>query len=386
MAPPSPRDGSGKQKSAAAETTGNVDAENAFEQFLADVDALTISTDPTGKSESRKERGSVTDDSTRATDRTGELAEDTSTSRKKTSVKQIVVARAGEGQRSWQQFREESRRTGEGDSTTVVDSRPENDLPSRQPLSFAIEKKRRKKKKKSSKETPHTNAHADQPPCATKRPRWVAVVDTCCFLDKDNAMANVLDVVHYAARNYHREWAEQVEVVVPFKVWGELDYQSKLVEEDSVTSYRARRAIRMLESELQFQVSRESMLPRDASRNQESCLKLQLGLRTQTLEDMNVAARHYLSQLASKATNDDHILACALAEQHLLKPSIPNGLGPEDTCAGGLVFLTVDRNLSCKALANNLTVQGPTDFADYLRNRMDSLQSRSNPSGILTRR
>uniref|UniRef100_A0A7S4NHW5 PIN domain-containing protein n=1 Tax=Odontella aurita TaxID=265563 RepID=A0A7S4NHW5_9STRA len=345
-----------------ANKAGEIDSESAFEQFLADVDALTISTEPTTAANCEKDGVSV-----RRRDRSGKGAN--------ARAKQVVVARADEGQQSWQQFCEKNEKSDTKCSTNIAIANPESKVPSRKPVSFAIKKKSKKSKRgtrgaieKSTKVDPHP------PPSTFKRPCWVAVVDTCCFLDRVNVMESVLDVVHFAVHNQHHDWAERIEVVVPYKVWGELDYQSKLgrsAQDDGTASYRARRAIRMLESELQLQSDRAKLY----LRNQGDCVKEHI--RTQTLESMNDAAEQYLAPLASEANNDDHILACALAEQQSIQCSRASDLSSSHVGVGGLVLLTVDRNLSCKALANHLTVKNPLEFATCHRRRMNSLKARS---------
>jgi predicted ribonuclease YlaK len=89
------------------------------------------------------------------------------------------------------------------------------------------------------------------------------------------------------------------------------------------------------------------------------------------LQHQNSAKKFVPYDLASKPTNDDHIIACALAEQESWAAE------SEGSLSGGVVMITSDNNMTCKALSNGLKVFSPTDFHEYYLEHMESLRQRS---------
>lgn len=349
------------------------DAEAAFEAFLSDIDGLTIS--DTDVQETRTvQTHSANRVSTNDHTVLGSLSL-TNQSRPKNGndalKKKELIDRAEEGQQTWIKFsnnKHSSAFTGPSEE------------PNRAPVSFELKKKKKKKVKRpiskgSLKLEPLPQA--PQPEC----PHWITVVDTCCFLDEYDIMSDLISAARHTSLlgDSAAVVEEPITIVLPYKVLGELDYRSKMEEE--VTSYRARRAIRTLEAELQSQQpGHMSTAPKHSeslSRNERGGTKASV-IRAQSLEDMDAAALVYLERFGSDVNNDDHILACALAEQETFQ-SAARARGDPLSGTGGVVLLTDDRNLSCKAHANRLKVQSPTAFLEYHRRRSESLWTRVCP-------
>ena len=92
-------------------------------------------------------------------------------------------------------------------------------------------------------------------------------------------------------------------------------------------------------------------------------------VQSQSLSQSKDAAKKFVSRdLVTTPTNDDHIIACALVE-------LEKWTG--DNIAGGVVMITSDNNMACKAYSNGLKVYSPFDFNAYYLERMDSLRQRA---------
>jgi len=145
-----------------------------------------------------------------------------------------------------------------------------------------------------------------------------------------------------------------------------------------MNSHLARKAIRMLRDELELSQhinSREGVSPSSASSN--NVLPRSSGvLHSQSIVESNEAAAKYLSK-EIQSTNDDYILACALMENEQYKSNIFGTSSSSSSSAGGVVIITLDNNLSCKALANDLKVHSPSSFVEYYEKRMESLKQRA---------
>ena len=61
----------------------------------------------------------------------------------------------------------------------------------------------------------------------------------------------------------------------------------------------------------------------------------------------------------SQSTSDNHILVCATMEDKTYKNNMTRSMG-----AGGVVAVTLDGNLACKAIFNGLKAYSPTEFDD----------------------
>jgi len=203
-------------------------------------------------------------------------------------------------------------------------------------------------------------------------PRWTLIIDTCCLIH-DNGMGiqNIIDLANHAANAHIRAQNqknvalatptvdEPIDIVIPFKVWSELEYQSKSAEPKN--AYAARTVMRMLRDELESN-----------GINANGSSKCN-ALRSQSLLESRDAAAKFLSK-DFQSTNDDHILACALMENETFGSNQPTS----SEVAGGVVIVTLDNNLACKAYANGLKVYGsPSKFQEYYHKRMSSLRQRA---------
>jgi hypothetical protein len=93
-------------------------------------------------------------------------------------------------------------------------------------------------------------------------------------------------------------------------------------------------------------------------------------VHSQTLVESQDAAKKYVThEVTLNPTNDDHIVACALNEQEKCIPGT-------NSVSGGVVMITSDNNMTCKALSNGLKVYSPAAFRAYYLERIDSLRQR----------
>jgi predicted ribonuclease YlaK len=150
---------------------------------------------------------------------------------------------------------------------------------------------------------------------------------------------------------------EPIRIVIPAMVWSELDYQSKSKSSEPTTAFAAREATRMLRDELESEVISNRGV-----------------VRSQSLLEARQAGGNYLPK-DSKHTNDDHILVCAMTEYEAYKND--NEKLPCSVDAGGVVMVTLDGNLACKAISNGLKVYSPAEFQEYYQKRMHSLRRRA---------
>lgn len=127
-----------------------------------------------------------------------------------------------------------------------------------------------------------------------------------------------------------------IDMVVPYKVWSELEYQSKSGNRD--IAFAARSVIRMLRETLEANIAAT-----DGSEKRTV-------LRSQTLVESRDAAAKFLPKDFPQSTNDDHILACAMWENERARRESPASRRVE------VVLATQDNNLACKAYSNGLRV------------------------------
>lgn len=194
-------------------------------------------------------------------------------------------------------------------------------------------------------------------------PEWTLIIDTCCLIENNgidvkglinlatNASESRIKATQCNTALMAKIVDEPIRIVIPVKVWSELEFQSKSKSPEANIAYAARNAIRMLRDELESEGG---------------------VLRSQTLLEARRAGEEYLPK-DSKSTNDDHILVCAMMEDERHK----NDDSSSRTVAGGVVVVTLDSNLACKAISNGLKVFSPTEFRLYYQKRMCSLQQRA---------
>jgi len=221
------------------------------------------------------------------------------------------------------------------------------------------------------------------------RTKWYPLTQKLIQLAKSAISNNT----NQTTNQLHTPLYEPISIVIPYVVWGELDYQSKKLNknnnsleegevEKNANSHLARRAIRMLRDELELsrQISRAGVVNSSVSNN---VMPRSSGvLHSQSIVESNEAATKYLSKKI-QVTNDDYILACALMENEKYSKQSTNTFGTSSSssssssAAGGVVVITLDNNLSCKCLANGLKVDSPSSFVEYYEKRMESLKQRA---------
>ena len=85
--------------------------------------------------------------------------------------------------------------------------------------------------------------------------------------------------------------------------------------------------------------------------------------------------------------NDDHVLACALANAAKDASDDETSTAPTSLVAGGTVLLTNSQNLSSKALSNNVRVFSIEDFVRHITDRSEERKEQltsSNVAGVGT--
>ena len=317
---------------------------------------------------------------------------------KKEGMKGMMIANANANRRAWSEFKKINHLSSgygcgdggeQGKETKVVSFR------------IASSAKNNKKKKQANKATGEKQQQKDQgrenqpdgkhhggscsdgttstsPPVINADynlgigcPRWTLIIDTCCLIENNGAgVKNLINLATNAndarimARQNQRTAAlmttiadEPIHIVIPAMVWSELDYQSKSKSSEATTMYAAREATRMLRDELESEVISNRGV-----------------VRSQSLLEARQAGDNYLPK-DSKHTNDDHILVCAMTEYEAYKND--NEKLPCSVDAGGVVMVTLDGNLACKAISNGLKVYSPAEFQEYYQKRMYSLRRRA---------
>lgn len=295
--------------------------EDELEDFFREVEKLTIST-----AEEQQQLPSA-----EAKDNTARQRK----TNKNTRIKEEAIGRAETGRQSWQEF-----------STSSSDKQQDRPL-----VSFSLKSKGRKPKAKQ-RATERKDSNPLPPPLLVQKPHWIAVLDTCVLLESslDDIYDLVSTAVHAAETKRPNSFVEPITVLIPYTVWTELDYRSK--EEDEDTKFRARRAVRMLNTELAHHRSNEEAV-----------------IRSQSRADLAAATREF-SSASTPINNDDHILFCARAEQQ-------HHTARNNATAGGVVLLTHDKVLTGKARADGVVVDAPGSFVEYYRRRTASLRDRS---------
>lgn len=151
---------------------------------------------------------------------------------------------------------------------------------------------------------------------------------------------------------------EPITLIIPYKVWSELEYQSK--SDNADLAFSARTVMRMLRDALQ------------PSSNENSHVGASRVVQSQSIvEFQNASKKFVLHDALPSPTNDDHIIACALSEHEKWRSA-------GRIISGGVVMLTSDNNMTLKALSNGLKAYSPSDFRTYYTERIDSLRLRAS--------
>lgn len=368
--------------------------DNEFQAFLGgladEVEQLSINHAPSDRGNDRDSMiGSVKQEKS-------DVGANTSNTDKK-----VMMANAKEKQRAWSEFKKLDLTCSESD-------------PSKVSFQLKSAKEKKKKKKKNNKSTKAKNqvdrenkevmekqtssggapssdttispvglvSNIDEAYC--RRPRWTLVIDTCCLIEDGGIHTHrIIDLANHATNAHAKAQTQQnmalvttmvdepIDIVIPSRVWSELDYQSKHNSVDSKNAYAARKVIRLLREELEAAIG--------GGRNP-LCSEARV-LRSQSLLEAQEAGSTFLSQDSQRWTNDDHILACALMENETMTRNARSVSGEAE--AGGVAVVTLDNNLACKAYANGLKVyDSPAAFERHYRTRMASLRQRATGSLI----
>ena len=306
--------------------------------------------------------------------------------------KENIIKKAGVNQRAWAEFTKLDLSKTESSDSVDNSGGPK--------ISFKIQSDKSKSKKKNRCASQPSSGISDKPTQRDKRtdtdtttttiesdssyitlhlcPCWTLVIDTSAFIN-DNGfeaqklidLANHVSLTRFKHQRQHdnkREYSsknaiveEPIQIIIPYKVWNELEYQSK--SDDSDLAFSARTVIRMLKDEL-----KQNSVHTAADINGPDKV-----VKAQTLvQSQDASKRFVLHEFSSKPTNDDHILACALVEQEKWAPN-----SVASVTSGGVVLITSDNNMACKAHSNGLKVYSASEFCDYYVERMNSLRQRT---------
>jgi len=277
-----------------------------------------------------------------------------------TKEKRNRISNAARSKKAWADFQKVDLSTAD-DAARADEEKPK--------ISFSIttNSKVNKKKKKAKSSRKHNKPTEDKARTgsndeASVGGSWLLVLDTCCFLQ--NGLEDVKDLIETAHRTVNNDSPklivadEPILITIPYVVWRELEYQTK--SEDDGNAFAARAAIRMLRDRLENgKAAILSEVDLDAS-------PVPTSIRAQTLQQSKDVAAKFVD--AKRSSNDDHILACALAERESIFRNRKDGT----------VLITEDNNLKCKALVNGLQVYTAAGFNDYYRKRMTSLRERAS--------
>lgn len=372
-----------------------------FNAFLQEVDALSIGHDKAtgadggnGIKDKSQSKGSTIVSCANDTD----LAKSAVTDREEKKLirkqKETVIKNASANQRAWAKFTKLDLSKSESCSSVDDASRPK--------ISFKIQSGKSKSKKKNRCATQPSGGASDETTSQRDEkielftsaatiddgsgynslqflcPCWTLVIDTSSLVNDNGSeaqqlidLANHVSLTRFKHQKQHahnREYSsknaiveEPIQIIIPYKVWNELEYQSK--SKDSDLAFSARTVIRMLKEEL-----RQNNVHTAVNINGPEQI-----IKSQTLVQSQDASKRFVScELSSKPTNDDHILACALVEQ---EKWVPNSV--VSITSGGVVMITSDNNMACKAHSNGLKVYSVSEFNHYYMERIHSLRQRS---------
>jgi hypothetical protein len=367
--------------------------DDEFNKFLAEVERLTIEHGDSADTDADGPKVVANSDNYKASPL---LSESSSAADKRKKIhrknKESVMQNANINQRAWTEFTKLD--------VSRTESNTSND-DSRQKISFKIQTSKSKSKKKTNavnKDIRKENDKVlDKSTCqnGVKQdgdrntdgisshtlqflyPCWTLVIDTSALVnDNGYGVERLIDLANHISHNrfkYQKQQAnkqytlantmveEPIKIILPYSVWNELEYQSK--SDNSDLAFSARTVIRMLRDALQQNHNQPTVSER---------IEVDRVVQSQSLlQHQNSAKKFVPYDLASKPTNDDHIIACALAEQESWAAE------SEGSLSGGVVMITSDNNMTCKALSNGLKVFSPTDFHEYYLERMESLRQRS---------
>ena len=380
--------------------TAETEDDEALQAFFDEVDKLSINDNGDMQSSAAADSDTVENQTTKR--------DDVNIRTKSKNEKKQVIENAKHNQKAWSEFKKldlnDNTAGGSGGSD-------------KNKISFQIKSSTKDKREKKKDKPPQNNVDTNNTTATTLPindisishshdcPSWTLIIDTCSLLAQNGvqsihkliqlAKSAITNNTNQTTNQLHTPLCEPISIIIPYVVWGELDYISKKlnknnninnleeeeVEKNEMNARTARRAIRMLRDELELsqQINRVGVVPCSVSSN--NVLPRSSGvLHSQSIVESNEAAAKYLSK-EIQSTNDDYILACALMESEKYSKQSTNTFGTSSSSSrgavGGVVIITLDNNLSCKCLANDLKVHSPSSFVEYYEKRMKSLKQRA---------
>lgn len=381
------------------------DDDSLLDEFFAEIENLTITDENDDGEEAFNKKGKRTTTS----NHTQKGLRNEKSRLKKQEQQKLMIGRAETTRENWKKFTIE-----EASSLTSPSS---IGTKGRKPISFSIGASTNgKKKKKNPKKQTKTSRHhrqekrseamsmafsdettAAQTPVERKLPlshghdfslppQWIVVLDTCALLESYDSVCDMIKLAKDAAAcaegTLDTSFFEALTVVVPYTLWDELDYRSKVVS-DEEQKFKARRATRMLSVELCRQESEQYS---SDFATHKSDVPMISSIRSQSRIESHHAIEKFIllstASIEKILANDDKILACALWEQDQLAKvraqAHASNLYNDTTATGGVVLITFDKVLTCKARADHISVCSPVEFVRYYNRRMSALKSRAS--------
>ena len=255
--------------------------------------------------------------------------------------------------------------------------------------------------KKEDQDVTQNKTNADDQIVEYQKPIWTAVIDTWSLVeDGGECVSKLIDLAKTAQLAVDADGAslDEINIVIPHMLWSELDditerlenvtealgvlSQSGSSELEWATelSQKANKAKEMLREKMEA----ESMLSQTAREMGGVCHPR---IVEQTGKEMKEASEKYRPSGAEEMVNDDHVLACALANAAKDASDDEMSTAPTSLVAGGTVLLTNSQNLSSKALSNNVRVFSIEDFVRHITDRSEERKEQltsSNVAGVGT--
>lgn len=255
--------------------------------------------------------------------------------------------------------------------------------------------------KKEDQDATQNKTNAEDQIVEYQKPIWTAVIDTWSLVeDGGECVSKLIDLAKTAQLAVDADGAslDEINIVIPHMLWSELDditerlenitealgvlSQSGSSELEWATelSQKANKAKEMLREKMEA----ESMLSQTAREMGGVCHPR---IVEQTGKEMKEASEKYRPSGAEEMVNDDHVLACALANAAKDASDDETSTAPTSLVAGGTVLLTNSQNLSSKALSNNVRVFSIEDFVRHITDRSEERKEQltfSNVAGVGT--
>lgn len=255
--------------------TAETEDDKTLQAFFDEVDKLSIN-----DADSIQSSAAVADNDTeenKTTKRDGDDVDDNVSHINSKNEKKHIIANAKHNQKAWSEFK----KLDLNDNTAGGSGSSENDK-----ISFQIKSTKDKKKKKKKDRPPPNNVDTNNTTDKTFSindistshshdcPSWTLIIDTCSLLQQNGihsihhliklAKSAISNNTNQTTNQLHTPLYESISIVIPYVVWGELDYISKKmnknnnnldeeeVAKNEMNAHLARSAIRMLRDELEL--------------------------------------------------------------------------------------------------------------------------------------